>query len=138
MLSHTHTQSHTKMGDGLFNDEFFKNKHVKFDNEFHSSSFDDSFKRQHEDFDKSVVAAEKVFFIFFGLVVTFIVGGFVLAIFLICIRICKGESYRSYRRNRRGQTIIPPPPPGSCKHIHLHILLSIVQFVLFADFIQKV
>lgn len=125
MFSHTYTHTHnqpTKMGTEIFDQDFFKNKHdIKFDNEFRSSSFDDSFTRHNEEFDKSFAAAEKVFFIFFGLVVTFIVGGFVLAIFLICIRICKGESYRSYRRNRRGQTIIPPPPPGSCKHIYIHL-----------------
>lgn len=100
------------MADDLFDDDFFKNKQF----EFPSNSFDDSFKPDHNEFNKSFASAEKIFFIFFGLVVTLIVGGFIFAIVLICIRVCKGESYRSYRRNRRGQTIIPPPPPGSCKH----------------------
>lgn len=107
------------MGDDLFNDDFFKKKTLNFDSDFKSNSFDD-FKQHHDEFNKSFVAAEKVFFIFFGLVVTLIVGGFVLAIILICIRVCKGESYGGYRRNRRGQTIIPPPP-GSCKHTHTYI-----------------
>lgn len=124
-------------------DDFFKNKHLKFDNEFRSSSFDDSFRHHDEEFNKSFAAAEKVFFIFFALVVTFIVGGFVLAIFLICIRICKGESYRSYRRNRRGQTIIPPPPLGSCKHLSLYQLqLFIIMYyctnvLVFADLLIR-
>lgn len=118
------------MADDPFSDDFFKNK---FDSEFHSRSFDDSFRKHNEEFDKSFAAAEKVFFIFFGLVVTFIVGGFVLAIFLICVRICKGESYRSYRRNRRGQTIIPPPPPGSCKHSFILYYL----IYIFADLLIR-
>lgn len=81
------------MGDDLFNDDFFKEfKDKQLHHEFQSSSFDDAFKRHHDDFNKSFATAEKVFWIFFSLVVIFIVGGFILAIILICIRICKGES----------------------------------------------
>lgn len=68
-------------------------------------------KAFHQDFDDSFATGQKVFFVFFGIVVTFIGGMFIFAIFLICFKLCRGESFQDYRRHRQFHTVIPPPPP---------------------------
>lgn len=86
--------------DSIFdNDPFFKNNNQQYR--------DDSFDNFHDNF----VTTQKIFFVIFGIVLTFIICMFIFVIFTICFRICKGESFQDYRRQRRGQTIIPPPPP---------------------------
>lgn len=110
-------------------DDFFKKfdrKPFDFDSDFSNVKFSepDFTHTTHHEFhhtrSHSFDIAEKAFFIFFGIVVTFIIGGFIFAIFIICFRLCKGESFHEYRRARRFPTVIPPPPlsnqlPGTCK-----------------------
>lgn len=114
-------QKKTTMADDLLNDDFFKDfkdKQPHFYND--SSSFDDAFERAIKgDVNKALTAIDKFFSIFSILTVILTVAGFVLSIIWIFIRKYKGESCGSYYgRNRRGHTMIPPPPHYPCKHTY--------------------
>lgn len=91
------------------------NNFPRFDNNhFHFNSdpfFKTNFDERHKEFEDSFAFHQKVFFIIFAIVLVFIVCVFGLVIFTICFRVCKGQSFQDYRRQRRCQTIIPPPPP---------------------------
>lgn len=114
------------MGDDFFN---------RFDNSQHGYDFDsDPFfqnaKKRHSDFDDSFATAQKVFFIFFGIVATFVGCAFIFAIFHICFRMCKGESFQDYRRQRRFDTVIPPPPPLNDTSNYLKHMIFLVFFAV--------
>lgn len=86
----------------------FDNNHFDFNSD---PFFKSNFNERHKEFEDSFAFHQKVFFIIFGIILVFIVCVFVLVIFTICFRVCKGQSFEDYRRQRRCQTIIPPPPP---------------------------
>lgn len=133
-----------------WDDDFFKKSNFP---QFDSSGFDrirEDFDKQRENFqrthdtlfndhrqkaDESFDTAQTIFFAFFGIVLTIIIAGFVLTIFLICYRLIKGRDFPLCRGNT-GSTAttcsLPTAMPTSC-NVHNVILNFIHLFLCIAQ-----
>lgn len=104
------------MGDIFNNNDFFTNNNNYFENDdwkkISDKSFNNNWDQHHKDFEDSFDTAQKVFLVFFAIVATFIGCMFIFALFTICFKLCKGQSFQEYQR-QRFQTIVTPPPPLS-------------------------
>lgn len=103
------------MGDFFNNNNNFVNNNDFFNNDWKKNSdnlFDNNWDQHHKEFEDSFAISHKVFFVFFAIVATFIGCMFIFVIFTICFKLCKGQSFREYQR-QRFHTIVTPPPPLS-------------------------
>lgn len=105
-----------------YNNFPFQNNHNDFSQpvNFHDD-FDSNFEKHKSHFD----VMQKVVFVFFGIVAIILFCGCLFALFNVCFAICKGKSYREYRRSRRMPTLIPPPPPlnDTSKYIEFYFCI---------------
>lgn len=103
------------MGDIFNNNDFFTNNNNYFENDdwkkISDKSFNNNWDQHHKDFEDSFDTA-KIFLVIFAIVVTFMGCMFIFALFTICFKLCKGQSFQEYQR-QRFQTIVTPPPPLS-------------------------
>lgn len=65
---------------------------------FESRNMNTHTNTQHDEFRKNHDTMERLFFVFFGIVVVIIVCGFICMIFTICCRLIKGDRHQLYRR----------------------------------------
>lgn len=78
---------------------FGKTKSEMDPNKWEEELFHDkSWPHVDREFKKDFDTIERVFFIFFGIILAIVICVFILVIFMICYRLCKGDRNQLYRR----------------------------------------
>lgn len=104
------------MGDFFNNnDDFFNNDDLFHSKKNSDNLFNNDWDQHHKEFEDSFDTAQKVFFVFFAIVATFIGCMFIFVIFTICFKLCKGQSFREYQR-QRFHTLVTPPLSNQCNY----------------------